>query len=571
MIRMSYPDAVVACHVENAFRSSTGSSLPYSYRPDCLAKTSKQSDSHISSRPSSWAAPLSASRLARVGVLACCLGLSLPTCAKNAADQSESLSGRGAGISQEKQSTVMADARASSLSSRILDALVEANGVPGMGAAVWRGDAIAWAGSSGFRNIEQQLRVDDDTIFRLASVSKLFTATAAAKLREDGALDVSAPVGSIVKYLPKQWPPISSSQLASHTSGIPHYQPIDEARGTRRFDTVREAVGLFDDRALLFAPSERYSYSSWGYTLLSAVIEEASQRPYLDYLSEEIVPGLSVGADVTGTENTNASVAYEFADGTIRAAAPHDYSYSWGGAGLGATAPDLAHFGGRVMAGKIVSVPTLEWMLTPAKLSDGSVPMDKGSTIGFGWLSGHDGDGDRTAHHAGVTNGARSALVLYPDLHIAVSVLSNALWVSGIEQTAIMLAAPFKPITSMATVPCPMQSMSYQGEYNGKSLSGTAHVTLEDNVCTVTIGVDNVFGEWLGSFPQKDAEVLKIIGLDQDGGLSRAALVTPIGVYDLRAQPGSDRHLASLGGKSTVWIAFDAARAVSTPTAVPAQ
>ncbi len=484
------------------------------------------------------------------------MGLSLPACAQNASGESESLSGRGNGVGQEQQLTVLADARASRLSSRILDALVEANGVPGMGAAVWRGDALTWSGSSGFRNIERQQRVDDNTIFRLASVSKLFSATAAAKLREDGLLDVTAPVGSIIGYLPKRWPPINSVQLAAHTSGIPHYQPIDEGRGTRRFETVREAVGLFDDRALLFAPSERYSYSSWGFTLLSAVIEEASQRPYLEYLAEEIVPGLGIGADQTGTENLNASVAYEFADGAIRAAAPHDYSYSWGGAGLGATAPDLARFGGRVMAGEIVAAPTLEWMLTPAMLSDGSAPMDDGSTIGFGWRSGRNRDGDRTAHHAGVANGARSALVLYPDLRIAVSVLSNALWVSGIEQTAIMLAAPFRPDTSVATVPCPIQSISYQGEYNGKSLLGTARVTLDDNVCTVTIGVDNVFGEWLSSFPQKDAEVLKIIGLDRDGGFSRAALVTPIGVYDLRVQPGGDRYLASLGGKSTVWIEF---------------
>lgn len=79
---------------------------------------------------------------------------------------------------------------------------------------------------------------------------------------------------------------------------------------------------------------------------LTAVIEEASRRSYLDYLSEEIVPGLESGPDTTDTDDPNASVAYEFADGAIRAAAPSDYSYSWGGAGLGATAPDLVRLAG---------------------------------------------------------------------------------------------------------------------------------------------------------------------------------------------------------------------------------
>lgn len=553
MVRMSRPEAIVARYSASARRLCADSRPLYPLPPHFLAETIERSNHHISASTSRLATRLVASRLGRLGALACCLALALPAHAQDASGEGN---GRGSSIGKERLSTRSPDALASRLSSLILDALVEANGVPGMGAAVWRGDAVTWAGSSGYRNIERQLRVDENTIFRLASVSKLFAATAAAKLKEDGALDVQAPVGSIVKYLPERWPSINAVQLAAHTSGMPHYQPIDENRGGRRFETVREAVGLFHDRDLLFAPAEGYNYSTWGYTLLTAAIEETSRHSYLDYLSDEIVPGFNIGPDATGTDNPNASAAYEFADGAVHAAAPHDYSYSWGGAGLGATAPDLVRFAGRLMAGEIVSGATWEWMLTPALLKDGTAVMDRDSTVGFGWRSGRDDDGDRTAHHAGAANGARSALVVYPDLGMAVSVLSNAGWTSGIEQTAIMLAAPFKPAVSGPTVPCPTRSAAYQGEYNGKPLSGTAHVVLDDGVCTATITVQNAFGEWLNGFPQKDAKVLKIIGLDPDGGFSRAALVTPIGVYDLRAQAGEGRHVASLGGSSTVWVDF---------------
>lgn len=141
------------------------------------------------------------------------------------------------------------------------------------------------------------------------------------------------------------------------------------------------------------------------------------------------------------------------------------------------------------MAGDIVSGAAWDWMQTPALLEDGTTVMHADSTVGFGWRSGldGDGDGDRTAHHAGIANGARSVLVLYPDLQVAVSVLSNALWVSSIEQTATVLAAPFKPAAAGARVACPTQSVTYQGEYDGKPLSGTARVSL----CTATISVKN--------------------------------------------------------------------------------
>ncbi|MDQ3161157.1 MAG: beta-lactamase family protein, partial [Pseudomonadota bacterium] len=348
-------------------------------------------------------------------------------------------------------------------------------------------------------------------------------------------------------------PAITSAQLAAHTSGIPHYQTADANRGGHRFATVREAVGVFQDRDLLFTPNKSYHYSSYGYTLLTAVVEESSGQSYLDYLSQEIVPGLKIGPDVTGTADPDASRAYEFADGAIRGAAPHDYSYSWGGAGLGATAPDLARFGGRLMTGGIVSNATFNWMLVPKQLSDGSNVIDKENAIGFGWRTSRDADGERIAHHSGVTNGARSTLILYPDLTLAVSLLSNALWVSAIEQTAIMLAAPFK-VTDSAAVPCPTEATAYVGEYDGKPSSGTARIVLEDGVCTAVITPPTALRQWLDSFPQKDAEKLKIIGIDPKGGFARAALVTPIGIYDFRAR--ADGYVASFGGTRKLLISF---------------
>ena len=449
------------------------------------------------------------------------------------------------------------DDHAAQVSRRILVALVEANGVPGMGAAIWSGDRLVWIGSAGQRDVERKLPVDEHTLFRLASVSKLLAATAAAKLREQGRLDVDAPISTIVPYLGNNWPAISTRQLAAHVAGIPHYQSTDANRGGHRFVSVRESVGVFSARPLLFAPGVRYSYSSYGFTLLTAAIEVGSGKSYLDYVAAEIVPGIAIGPDATATGNPNASKAYAVDNAIVTEVAPHDYSYSWGGAGMGATPAALATFGGRLMTGKIVSRATFDWMLQPTRLADGSNVRDENYEVGFGWRSQRDVDGERTAHHAGVTSGARSALVLYPDRGFAVSLLSNASWVSSIEQSAMTLSAPFRPLDASApSRACPVNVARFEGSFGDKPIAGAARFTIDGGICTGEISASNALGAWLNGFPQKDAVTLRLIGMDRAGGFSRAALVTPIGAYDLRASGAPDQYQAALAGSRKLTLRF---------------
>jgi serine beta-lactamase-like protein LACTB, mitochondrial len=456
-------------------------------------------------------------------------------------------------------STAEADAEdsASRISNRILAALIEANGVPGMAASIWRDGEIVWTGSAGYRDTENRLPVDKDTVFRLASVSKLVAATAAAKLREQGKLDVDQTVQSILDYPDAKWSPMTTRQLAAHTAGIPHYQTMDEGRGGRRFANVREAVGVFSHRDLISAPGAAYNYSSYGYTLLSAVVEQSAGKPYLEFVADAVVAGLEIGPDVTGQGNPAASKAYDYESGALRPAAPHDFSYSWAGAGMSATAGDLARFGGRLLSGEIVAPATFEWMLEPARLADGTIVTDGDSTVGFGWRAGKDNDGERIAHHAGVAIGARSALIVYPDREFAVSLLSNAPWVSSIEQTAMTLSAPFRAAAKDAPVrACPLNATRYEGEFDGKAVTGTARFSVQDGICSGAITVGDALGAWLNGFPQKDAQTIGMIGLDTTGGFSRAALVTPIGAYDLRGRDEDGRYVARFGGSRLLSLAF---------------
>ena len=425
---------------------------------------------------------------------------------------------------------------AATASQLMLDALVATNGVPGMGAAVWRDGELVWTGCSGWADITAKAPVQRDTVFRFASVSKIMAATAAAKLYEEGRLDLDAPVTSVLPWLNNHWAPISVRQLAAHISGLPHYQAVDASVGRVHYATARDAAGIFSGRKLLTPPGTAYSYSSWGYTLIGAVIEAQSGEHFLDYVSRHIAPGLSIQADTDG-HGARTSRLYEIGEGAPRSPAPRDFSYTWPGGGLAGTAESLARFGGRLLRGKIVSSRTFAAMLKPALFVDGEPVRERDYVLGLGLRTSTDADGAPIAHHAGVTDGARSALVLWPQQATAASVLSNALWVSSIEQTAVMLAAPFRPRPpGLRGVRCPTAITRYRGTLGERYFEGTLAFRLEGGRCIGELSAMNSLGEYFAKASAWPDRTLRVVGLDADGGLSRAALVTPFGLYDLRAR-----------------------------------
>lgn len=418
----------------------------------------------------------------------------------------------------------------------ILAAQIAANGVPGMAAAVARDGRLIWTGVAGYRDLDRKLRVEPDTSFRLASVSKLVTATAAVVLYDRKMLDPDVP---IQRYLPGRqlaWPSVMTvRQLAAHTSGIPHYQDVDSARGSVHFDTVDRAVGIFADRPLLSPPGTRYRYSSYGYTLLSAAIEGSARTPFLSYVARAITNGLPLRPDLA-PDPRHDTVAYEFIDGEVRRAGPHDYSYSWGGAGFRGTAPGVALFGARVMRAGFLSPEARAMMWTPALMNDGSPVVEGEDRIAFGWRIARDGDGQRIAHHAGVAIGARSALIVYPDSGDSISVLSNAVWVSDIKETATMLAAPFRTDPAGPRTPCPTWATRYSGTFGDKPVAGSARFAFTDGICRGTLDVRNAAGAWFDALPQGNIDNLVVISVVPGDRLDRSALVTPSGTYDFRRQ-----------------------------------
>ncbi|MDR7269927.1 CubicO group peptidase (beta-lactamase class C family) [Pelomonas saccharophila] len=420
----------------------------------------------------------------------------------------------------------------------LLDALREISGVPGMGAAVWQGDRLRWQGSSGLRDIEQRLPVQGDTRFRLASVSKPFAAVAAAQLRVQGRLDVDGALGPLLPELEPTLAALTPRLLAAHLSGLPHYEARDAGRGGSHHATARSSLGYLKDRTLRSVPGSRYLYSSWGYTLLAAAAEAAGGKPYLELLATRVAPGLAIGPDETGRSSAMTK-AYDFGVMGLHEAAPHDYSYSWGGAGLAGTAPALAEWGGRLLQGRVVDVATRDWMWQPVLDNAGQPVGERTYKMGFGWRLDTDAEGQKTVHHAGVTAGARSVLLMWPqgrDAGTSVSLLSNAMWTSSIERSAELLSAPLRaPLPGLQPQPCPVEVSRFEGELDGAALAGRARFRRDaDGLCRGELGLPAALARVVNPGPQPAADKLAVIGLQ--GELARAALVTPIGLADWRAQ-----------------------------------
>ena len=426
---------------------------------------------------------------------------------------------------------------AAAIAQRLLDTLRETSGVPGMGAAVWQDGTVIWEGASGLRDVERRLPVTPDTLFRLASVSKLFTATAAAKLAEDGRLDLDAPVQAQLPWLGTRWPAITPRQLAAHISGLPHYQPIDEGRGTTYYATGRDAVAIFANRDLLRPPGAAYSYSSWGYTLIGALVEERAGRPFPDYVTHQLVPGLAIRTDATHSGEPDASRAYGFETGRIVEMPRHDFSYTWGGGGLSGTATAVATFGGQMIDAKIVRAATFDAMLVPARLADGRAAGEPDYDVGLGWRISRDPDGAPFIHHSGSAIGARSTIGLWRAERTAVSLLANAGWISRMEPTAQMLAAPFRRAPAgLTAAACPVGAQRYSGTFGDVAVEGTVRFRIERGLCVGIADQHAAMRSYFGTAMQRTDAPLTLIGLGPKGGLARAGLVNPFGIADLRAQ-----------------------------------
>lgn len=328
-----------------------------------------------------------------------------------------------------------------------LRALMEEEKIPGMSVAIGHDGALLWSEGIGYADVEREAPVTTRTRFRLGSVSKILTAACVLKLVEEERLDLDLPVQEYARSFPDKGAIITPRMLAGHLGGIRHYGMKDFGGGRNidrmHFDTVTAGLVVFQNDELVAPPGTKFSYSTFGFSLLSAVVEGAAETDFLTYLQATVLDPLGMehtAPDERDVEMPDRTGFYEKGKDGALAEAPYlDPSYKWAGGGIVGTAEDLVRFGTAHLAPGFLDAETLELAFTHQHTTDGEEVR-----VGIGWFSDEDAAGRRRIFHNGSQAGCRALLLAYRDEGVVIALLSNLSGTPGpIQKIGDELAEPF--------------------------------------------------------------------------------------------------------------------------------
>ena len=307
----------------------------------------------------------------------------------------------------------------------LAEAALEEHPSPGVSVAVELGGELVFAGGFGLADIENKVPATADTVYRIGSVTKQFTAVAALLLVEDGALDLDADLADLLPEYDTQGFQIPVERLLNHTSGIKGYTEMPEFWSRSRLDLGHEAMlDLFGSAPFEFEPGDRYQYNNSGYYLLGVLIERLSGKSYTAFLEERlfqplglerthyldndpIVPGRAEGYETTP-------------DGGFRNDDPLSMRLPYAAGSLGSSVADLLRWQRALVGGEAVSAASYLKMSAPGTLIfDETVPYGYG--LGLGEVHGL-----AKVSHGGGINGFRAQLAWYPEPGLAIAVLMNS-------------------------------------------------------------------------------------------------------------------------------------------------
>jgi serine beta-lactamase-like protein LACTB len=323
--------------------------------------------------------------------------------------------------------------------------------VPGVSVAVIENGQYEWGAGFGFADLENNAPASEHTLFRLASISKSLTATAAMQLWERGQLDLDAPIQRYCPSFPQKPWPITTREVLGHLGGIRHYksgsQNDPEVGNTEHFDNpIQAGLKFFENDRLVSQPGTQFHYSTQGFTLVGCVMEGASGTKYTDFMRQNIFA--PAGMEHTQVDDRFAIIPYRARfyekkdSGVVRNADFLDSSYKIPGGGWLSSAEDMALFEVAILNDKLLRRATRDLMWTPLKPSDGTK-----DTYALGWGALVE-DGFVAVGHTGGQQGTSTAFLIAPGPRAGVVVLTNMEGIGamdlGKEILKILLGVPAK-------------------------------------------------------------------------------------------------------------------------------
>ena len=296
--------------------------------------------------------------------------------------------------------------------------------VPSVSIAIARGQNIVLEKTYGRADIENSVPAGNDTIYRIASITKQFTAAAILRLVEQGRVDLDA---GITKYIPEfhtRGTRITIRQLLNHTSGIQNITDLPALESKQRLDmTDAEILAIFQDEPYNFQPGTNFLYNNSGFYMLAMVIERVSGQSITEHLQRSMFEPLGLRSTSVCDETRvvpHRARGYIVEKGQLLNAPYISHGLPKGGGNLCSTAHDLVLWAQALVSGKVVRPESYTLMTTPGMLADGR-------PIGYGlglFLSEFAGQVEIS--HGGDFWSFTSFLAWYPADNVAVAVLQNS-------------------------------------------------------------------------------------------------------------------------------------------------
>lgn len=287
--------------------------------------------------------------------------------------------------------------------------------VPGMAVVIARNGEILYRRGFGHANVEGNTWMDSRHVQRLASVAKAVAGVMTMRMVQDGEVSLSVPTASLIPEIPSHHTH-TIGQLVSNRGCVRHYPDGDDSFASETYTTALSAAKEFWDDPLVCTPNQYY-YSTHGYTILCAALEQVSGVAVGQLMKQKLMDPFSLGtlAPETSTAKARTAKLYTFSDGKNEEVSRDEVSWKTCGGGMWSSALDLTQFGIKLVDGEILNASNLQLMWTPP---------NGASNYAYGWNTEQEA-GRSVASRTGSWRGARSYLRIYQDDELVISVLTN--------------------------------------------------------------------------------------------------------------------------------------------------
>lgn len=306
-----------------------------------------------------------------------------------------------------------------------MQSLYNQHNLPSFSVAVGINGQLVWQGVMGYADLDDATPADESTSYRIGSISKSMTAVAVMRLQEKGILNIDNSFGYYVKNYSTAHEKITLKQFLSHQSGVRHYiDELSENFSFTEYQNSREAATIVAQDPLLFEPGKGFNYTTYGYTFLSLVMEEASAKPFDIIMQEELFSpvGLQTTRLNKATESfPDLSTPYIEIDHSLYKSPEPNVSNKYAGGGILSTPSDMVKFGNALLDKSFIKKETRELLWTPVALANGDMNPEN---YALGFRAGND-DLGRFVHHGGKSVGGYSFLLIYPETKLVIAFATN--------------------------------------------------------------------------------------------------------------------------------------------------